>query len=47
MVVVAILGLLLAIVMPNYVRAQANAQASTCINNLRQIEAAAQRFALE
>lgn len=47
MVVVAILGLLLAIVIPNYVRARANAQAGTCINNMRKVEDAASQFALE
>lgn len=47
MIVVAILGLLLAIVIPNYIRARANAQASTCINNLRKVEDAASQFALE
>jgi len=47
MIVVAILGLLLAIVIPNYVRARANAQSSTCINNMRKVEDAANQFALE
>ncbi len=47
MIVVCILGLLLAIVIPNYVRARANAQASGCINNLHKIDEAASQFALE
>jgi prepilin-type N-terminal cleavage/methylation domain-containing protein len=47
MVVIGILGLLLAIVIPNYVRARANAQASACINNLGKVEDAASQFALE
>jgi prepilin-type N-terminal cleavage/methylation domain-containing protein len=47
MIVVAILGLLAAIAIPNYVRARANSQSSACINNLRQIDAAANEFALE
>jgi prepilin-type N-terminal cleavage/methylation domain-containing protein len=47
MIVLGILGLLLAIVVPNYVRARANAQASTCINNLHKIDDAVSQFALE
>jgi prepilin-type N-terminal cleavage/methylation domain-containing protein len=47
MVVVAILALLLAIIIPNYMRARANAQASGCINNLTKIEDATSQFALE
>ena len=47
MIVVAIIGLLAAIAVPSYVRARANSQAAACINNLRQIESAAQQFAIE
>jgi prepilin-type N-terminal cleavage/methylation domain-containing protein len=47
MIVVAIIGLLAAIAIPNFVRARATTQADACINNLRQIDAAAQQFALE
>ena len=47
MIVVAIIGLLAAIAIPNFVKARATAQANACINNLRQIDAAAQEFALE
>ena len=47
MIVVAIIGLLAAIAIPNFVRARAVAQANACINNLRQIDAAAQEMALE
>jgi prepilin-type N-terminal cleavage/methylation domain-containing protein len=47
MIVVAIIGLLTAIVIPNFVHARAKSQASACINNLRQIESAVQQFALE
>ncbi len=47
MIVVAIIGLLAAIAIPNYVRARANSQTSACINNLRQIDAAANQWALE
>ncbi len=47
MIVVAIIGLLAAIAIPNFVNARQNAQARACINNLRQIDAAANQFALE
>ena len=47
MIVVAILGLLAAIAIPSYVRARARSQATACINNLRQIEAAVQQVAIE
>ena len=47
MVVVCILALLLAIVVPYYVKQRASAQAGGCINNLTKIEAAANEFALE
>jgi len=47
MIVVAIIGLLAAIAIPNFVKARATAQANGCINNMRQIDAAASQFALE
>ena len=47
MIVVAIIGLLAAIAIPNFVKARASAQANACINNLRQIDGAAQQWALE
>jgi prepilin-type N-terminal cleavage/methylation domain-containing protein len=47
MIVVAILGLLIAIAIPNYVKARANSQANACINNLRQIDGAMQQYAIE
>ena len=47
MIVVAIIGLLAAIAIPNFVRARANAQANGCINNLRQIDAAKNQWAME
>jgi prepilin-type N-terminal cleavage/methylation domain-containing protein len=47
MIVVAIIGLLAAIAIPNFVKARATSQANACINNLKQIDAAAQQFALE
>ena len=47
MIVVAIIGLLAAIAIPNFVRARATSQANACINNLRQIDGAKQQWALE
>jgi len=47
MIVVAIIGLLAAIAIPNFVKARATSQCNACINNLRQIDAAANEFALE
>jgi prepilin-type N-terminal cleavage/methylation domain-containing protein len=45
MIVVAIIGLLAAIAIPNFVKARATSQANTCINTLRQIESACQQVA--
>ena len=47
MIVVAIIGLLAAIAIPNFVRARNTSQTNTCLNNLRQIAAATQQWALE
>ncbi len=47
MIVVAIIGLLAAIAIPNFVKARETAQANACINNMRQIESAKEQWALE
>jgi prepilin-type N-terminal cleavage/methylation domain-containing protein len=47
MIVVAIIGLLAAIAIPNFVKARATSQANACINNMRQIDGAIQQWALE
>jgi len=47
MIVVAIIGLLAAIALPNFVHARQTSQINACINNLRQIDAAIQEYALE
>jgi|ERR1043165_2914431 prepilin-type N-terminal cleavage/methylation domain-containing protein len=47
MIVVAIIGLLAAIAIPNFVRARNSSQTNACINNLRQIDSATQQWALE
>ena len=47
MIVVAIIGLLAAIAIPNFVRARQTSQKNACINNMRQIDSAVQQFLLE
>src|SRR3989441_8011986 len=47
MIVVAIIGLLAAIAIPNFIKARTTAQMNACINNLRQIDGAIQEWALE
>jgi prepilin-type N-terminal cleavage/methylation domain-containing protein len=46
MIVIAIIGLLAAIAIPNFMKARATSQSTACINNLRQIDSAAHQFAL-
>ena len=47
MIVVAIIGLLAAIAIPNFIRARTKSQENACINNLRQMDGAVQQWALE
>jgi prepilin-type N-terminal cleavage/methylation domain-containing protein len=47
MIVVAIIGLLLAVAIPLFVKPRANAQANACLNNMRQIDGSMQEFAIE
>jgi prepilin-type N-terminal cleavage/methylation domain-containing protein len=47
MIVVAIIGLLAAIAIPNFVKSRATAQKNSCIANLKQIDGAVQQWALE
>ena len=47
MIVVAIIGLLAAIAIPNFIKARTTSQQNACINNLRQIDGAVQTWALE
>jgi prepilin-type N-terminal cleavage/methylation domain-containing protein len=47
MIVVAIIGLLAAIAIPNFIKARTTAQTNACINNLRQIDGAIQQWALQ
>src|SRR6266536_2836798 len=47
MIVVAIIGLLAAIAIPNFVKARTASQKNACIANLKQIDGAKATFALE
>jgi prepilin-type N-terminal cleavage/methylation domain-containing protein len=47
MIVVAIIGLLASIAIPNFVRARTTSQSNACISNLRHIFGATQEWALE
>jgi len=47
MIVVAIIGLLAAIAIPNFVKARESAQLNSIINNLRIVEGAKDQWALE
>ena len=47
MIVVAIIGLLAAIAVPNFVKSRTQSQTNACINNLRQIDSGKEQLALE
>jgi prepilin-type N-terminal cleavage/methylation domain-containing protein len=47
MIVVAIIGLLASIAIPNYAHSRGAAHRAVCINNLQQIDGAMQRWSLE
>jgi len=47
MIVVAIIGLLAAIAIPNYAQSRERVRQSACSNNLQQIEGAIQRWSLD
>jgi type II secretory pathway pseudopilin PulG len=44
---VGIIGLLVGIALPNFIKARASSQQNACINNLRQINSAVQQWAME
>jgi len=46
MIVVAIIGLLAAIAIPNFIQARNKARRDSCINNLRQIDGAKEQAAM-
>lgn len=47
MIVVLIIGILLAIAVPNFMKARDSSRAKSCIANLRQIEAAKEQAAMD
>jgi len=47
MIVVAIIGVLAAIAIPNLVHSRSTSQTNTCIDNLRMLDASKQQWALE
>ena len=47
MIVVAIIGLLAAIAVPSFLKARESARRTACINNMRQVEAGKDQYALE
>ena len=46
MIVVAIIGLLAAIAIPSFMKARTQSQQNACVNNLRQVEAGKEQWAL-
>jgi prepilin-type N-terminal cleavage/methylation domain-containing protein len=47
MIVVATIGLLASVAIPNYVKSRSISQQNACINNLRQLDGAVQQWAVE
>ena len=47
MIVVLIIGILLAIAIPNFVQARESSRAKACIGNLKQLDSATQQFAMD
>ncbi len=47
MIVVLIIGILLAIAVPNFVRARESARSKACIDNLKQIDSAKEQYAMD
>jgi len=47
MIVVLIIGLLAALAIPSFIKARETTQMNACINNLRQIDAAKEQWAME
>jgi prepilin-type N-terminal cleavage/methylation domain-containing protein len=47
MIVVLIIGILLAIAVPNFVRARESSRAKACVSNLKQIDAAKEQWAMD
>lgn len=47
MIVVLIIGILLAIAIPNFVSARESSRAKACVGNLKQIDSASQQYAMD
>lgn len=47
MIVVGIIGLLVGIALPNFIKSRATSQQNACINNMRQINSAVEQWAME
>ncbi len=47
MIVVLIIGILLAIAIPNFVAARESSRAKACVGNLKQIDSACQQYAMD
>jgi prepilin-type N-terminal cleavage/methylation domain-containing protein len=47
MIVVLIIGILLAIAVPNFIKARESSRAKSCVANLKQIEAAKEQWAMD
>jgi len=47
MIVVLIIGILLAIAVPNFIKARETSRNKTCVANLKQIESAKEQWAME
>jgi prepilin-type N-terminal cleavage/methylation domain-containing protein len=47
MIVVLIIGILVAIAVPNFVRARESARARACVANLKQIDSAKEQYAMD
>ncbi len=47
MIVVLIIGILLAIAVPNFLKARETSRTKTCVANMRQIEGAKEQWAME
>jgi prepilin-type N-terminal cleavage/methylation domain-containing protein len=47
MIVVLIIGILLAIAVPNFVRARETSRGRTCVGNLKQIDSGKEQWAME
>src|SRR5687768_17681902 len=47
MIVVLIIGILLAIAVPNFIKARENSRQKSCVANLKQIESAKEQWAMD